>query len=145
MLRFGGDANDKQMTTCLRATFEVSDPAPVQFLALQVLVDDGIVAYLNGEEILRDNLPDGQIDSDTRALRSVEKKSIGFLVPVESLHRGKNVLAAEIHQWSPTSSDLAFDLEVRADRGIDWVETAKTLEEADFKLPANLRDEFERR
>ena len=37
-----------------------------------------------------------------------------FSVPAAALRPGRNVLAVEVHQNSPTSSDLGFDLELSA-------------------------------
>ena len=85
---------------------------------MEVLRDDGVVLYLNGEEILRDNMPDGPVTSETTAARPVsgqgESHFIRFVVPATGLTSGENVIAAEVHQSGATSSDLGFDLKVTA-------------------------------
>ena len=66
VVSFGGDANDKHITTYFRKTFSVSGGELVSAL-LRLRRDDGVVAYLNGVEIARDNLPGGTINFNTTA------------------------------------------------------------------------------
>lgn len=84
-------------------------------LELGILRDDGAVIYLNGQEIVRDNMPEGEINWNTLASSSVigsgestyYEKNID---PTIKLKPGKNVIAVEVHQISPGSGDLGFDL-----------------------------------
>jgi hypothetical protein len=46
---------------CLRAKFEVTDPAQVKDLKLSVTYYGGVVVYVNGREIKRANLPKGDV------------------------------------------------------------------------------------
>ena len=91
-----------------------------QWLGLQlgVLRDDGVVVYLNGTEVFRDNLPAAvPIAWNTPALQGVEAS--GYLqttVDPGLLVEGINQLAAEIHQVSPDSSDISFDLRLEGTR-----------------------------
>jgi len=79
--------------------------------------DDGIVIYVNGHEAVRDNMPSGIIDATTTAeialSGSKERAWQEILLPVESLTIGENLVAAEVHQASPSSSDLRFALEAK--------------------------------
>jgi len=112
-LDFGGDSGNKVITYYFRQTFDVSDPAAIQRLELNLVRDDGAVIYLNGREVARDNMPAGTITSDTRASSAAggaEETAIrSFDLPASMLRPGRNVLAVEVHQTSPTSSDLRFD------------------------------------
>src|SRR5213593_4873371 len=45
------------VSVCARKKFVVTDPASVKWLTLRIDYDDGFVAYLNGTEIARRNLP----------------------------------------------------------------------------------------
>ncbi|MEJ6561538.1 MAG: chitobiase/beta-hexosaminidase C-terminal domain-containing protein, partial [Akkermansiaceae bacterium] len=116
---FGDNGSDKHITTYFRHTFTVSDPNLYHRLSLELQVDDGAVIYLNGEEVVRDNLPTGTINSETRALETIEGSDESdftrFNVPVSLLVTGDNVIAVEVHQRSPTSSDISFDLSLKAD------------------------------
>jgi hypothetical protein len=114
-LSYGDDRNNKQITTYFRKTFSV-DVANFQSLLLNLKCDDGAVVYLNNEEVLRFNMPDGAIDYQTRAPEAVQNESSfkQFSLPVESIILGENQLAVEIHQTKATSSDISFDLELSA-------------------------------
>ena len=63
---FGPDEWNKYPTTYFRHRFEVADPASIRALELQVLRDDGVAVFLNGREVLRDNLRPLPIMAPTR-------------------------------------------------------------------------------
>ena len=52
---------------CLRGKFRVDDPSKVGELSLSISFQGGLVAYLNGKEIGRANLPAGALTPDTPA------------------------------------------------------------------------------
>jgi len=112
------------ITTYFRKSFAVSNPASIPQLQLSLLRDDGAIAYLNGVEVARSNLPAGAIGSSTVASTAVagaaESSFFGFAIPVALLVTGQNVLAVEIHQSGATSSDISFDasLQVTAETPI---------------------------
>jgi hypothetical protein len=115
-LRFGPDARKKAITYYFRNEFTVPKPTDVPELQLRLLRDDGAVVYLNGVEIARSNLPAGSIRANTPAVKTVstaaEKTYFPFTVDPGLLVAGRNVVAVEVHQSGPTSSDLGFDLEL---------------------------------
>ena len=114
---YGGDEDNKYITTYFRHKFNVTDSSLYQNLSLALQADDGAVVYLNGAEIVRDNMPAGIISSLTTAVGSVGSSEADFLtyaVPVSGLVTGDNVLAVEIHQRSADSSDIRFDLSLEA-------------------------------
>lgn len=112
-LDFGDDSGDKNITYYFRREFNVTDRTELEKLTLKLMRDDGAIVYLNGTEIVRDNLPAGDITYDSRALSAAggdeESAEREFNVPINMLRNGTNILAAEVHQTSPTSSDLRFD------------------------------------
>ncbi len=116
VVSFGGDANDKHITTYFRHSFSVTGVGTYPRLDLQILRDDGAVVYLNGTELHRTNMPGGTITASTVAGSSVgggeESTFFAVAFPSTLLVEGTNVLAVEIHQRSPTSSDISFDLEL---------------------------------
>jgi hypothetical protein len=85
-------------------------------LELTTLIDDGAVFYLNGQEVLRLGMPDGPLDADTRADRGVSNAEFEgpFVLPANALVQGDNVIAAEVHQTSPSSSDVVFGVQLDA-------------------------------
>ncbi len=108
------DAPTRSITYYFRHRFLVADPTPYVVGQFRVLRDDGVVVYLNGREVFRDNLPAGTIANRTPALTNASDDGTVFLsatVPPGLLVAGENVIAAEIHQQSATSSDISFDLE----------------------------------
>ncbi len=115
-ISFGPDPDNKYTTTYFRHTFNVADPSIYTGLTLGLLVDDGAAVYLNGEEILRDNLPAGILTSSTYATSSTtsENDYATYNIPPSALIAGDNVISAEVHQHDANSSDLSFDVTLDA-------------------------------
>ena len=116
VVSFGANANNKYITTYFRKSFNVGNPADFISLTLNILRDDGAVVYLNGSEVYRTNLPDGTIGYQSLAISTIggadETTFLQTVINSNLLVTGNNVLAVEIHQSSPTSSDIGFDLEL---------------------------------
>jgi hypothetical protein len=115
---FGPNDTNKFITTWFRHSFLVNELPAADGLMLKLIRDDGAIVYLNGTEVLRDNLPGGTITSITRALTgitdSAETNLVATALPLTLLTPGTNLLAVEVHQNSPTSSDVSFNLELTA-------------------------------
>ncbi|MFM1768472.1 MAG: hypothetical protein RJA22_1001 [Verrucomicrobiota bacterium] len=108
-----GPAGGTFITSYFRHAFTVADPGAVTSLVLRVLRDDGAIAYLNGTEIYRNNLPEGPITALTPSVAAVDDPSFhGSRVSPALLLPGRNVLAVAVHQSGPGSSDLSFDAEL---------------------------------
>ena len=118
VVRFGPNASTKYTTTYFRKAIPVDNPALFTSLLINLLRDDGAVVYLNGVELARSNMPTGTVSSSTRAPSAVgaaaESTYYPFTVNTAALRAGVNVIAVEIHQSAPDSSDLSFDLELIA-------------------------------
>jgi hypothetical protein len=84
-------------------------------LVLELLRDDSAIVYLNGVEVLRDNLPVGAIDASTPSSSTgpENNRSTFYLDTAEFLPDVTNTLAVEIHNASSSSSDISFDLSLR--------------------------------
>ena len=117
-IKSGGVGGLKSPTSYFRLAFDVADPEKISDTVIGLLRDDGAAVYLNGAEIARDNLPEGEILFETLALDGVsstaESSFFDFEVPASLLVSGRNVLAVEVHQNSLGSSDLSFDFDMRA-------------------------------
>ena len=109
---YGGDASNKHITTYFRHTFTVDSTAEDGTLQVELKMDDGAVVYLNGTEVVRSNMPQGEILFDTLAGENSVSESAFFHHPIDSslLNVGENVLAVEVHQISESSSDISFDM-----------------------------------
>jgi hypothetical protein len=108
---YGPNASAKYITTYFRKSFTVTNPASYTSLGLDVVRDDGVVVYLNGTEVYRNNMPAGTIAYNTLAGGNTGDESAwntGALPPA-ALLAGTNVLAVEIHQQAASSSDISFN------------------------------------
>ena len=116
VLDFGDDEDNKYITTYFRHTFICNNPENIQSLTIRLKRDDGAVIYLNGDEIIRNNMPLGLISYDTFASDYVssdeEEVFLSWSLANDLLQNGENVIAVEIHQVSESSSDISFDLEL---------------------------------
>ena len=108
---------------CLRSRFVVDDPAKVQDFKLSVEYVGGVVVYINGRELVRGNIPAGEVTAETQAerypddlycepegrfLQDISKDPVGFerryrkladvVVPATLLKKGVNILALEIRR-----------------------------------------------
>jgi hypothetical protein len=111
---------------CLRARFRVKDPAGVKGLKLTLKYRGGAVVYVNGAEVKRAHLPEGELEPETPAGAypddayvspdgkrlpfewvAVKKhpdrvakryRAIEVAIPAKLLRRGVNVLAIENHR-----------------------------------------------
>ncbi|MCZ7636017.1 MAG: hypothetical protein M5U12_08250 [Verrucomicrobia bacterium] len=103
--------------TCifLRRSFVLSSVAGVSGLQLRALVDDGFVAWINGTEVLRVNMPGAPgtaVTTATLANNAVEPVAFATYTlpaPAAYLVPGTNLLAVQVFQSSVGSSDLGFD------------------------------------
>jgi hypothetical protein len=114
VVSFGTNSAAKHITTYFRKSFNVADPGSIAALALQVRRDDGVAIYLNGTEVVRDNLPAGAAYTTAATGNAANNGAdwLPFSIPANLLVAGNNVIAAEIHQSSQTSSDISFDLQL---------------------------------
>ena len=139
----GGPAANRYATVYFRRTFTIADPGAVTNLILQLKRDDGAVVYLNGSEVLRDNMPLGAVVYSTLATNAADDGATFFQFTLNpgSLLVGTNLLAVEVHQSALTSSDISFDLGLSAlastnrPRGVYLV---APVEGATVPLPANV-------
>lgn len=115
---FGADEQKKHITVYFRHTFQVADVEELGKLVLLIRSDDGIIVYLNGNEIIRNNLPPGDVGLTTLATTRFDGLSERlyrfFVVPATRLVSGTNVVAVEVHQANAQSSDVFLDLVLRA-------------------------------
>jgi hypothetical protein len=112
IVSYGGNTTNRYPTTYFRSSFVVSGGTSLGNLSLGLLRDDGAVVYLNGQEVLRDNMPAGTIEYQTLASSTVggaaESNFYPFVLSPSVLVIGTNVMAVEVHQRALDSSDLSF-------------------------------------
>lgn len=101
-----------ETTYYFRSTFLYSGNLSGATLKLNTVVDDGLVLYLNGTEIFRLGMDAGTLTHETSANRVIGDAQYEgvFTIPASALVSGQNVLAAEVHQQAPDSSDVVFGI-----------------------------------
>jgi len=110
LLGYGGDPNNKYTAAYFRKVITINDLNAKKNFKVKIYVDDGACVYVNGNEIGRYNLPDGPLNYNTLAPTYNNGDYVDFDVPFEFLKEGTNLIAVEVHQNMPTSSDLVFDM-----------------------------------
>ena len=94
---------------------------PNGFLSFRTRFDDGIVLHINGVEVWRDRMPDGDVTFSTFASRaaggatSLNYQKFAYSLAGHLQLNGKNSLAVELHNASSGSSDSHFDLRMSFD------------------------------
>ena len=118
--RVGADGTTQIITDYFRTRFTFTgDPATTR-LAIRHAVDDGALFYLNGQEIHRFYFMPGVTDityTNTAGVDFIptdhENRWEGpFIIPTTALVAGENVIAVEVHQNGPASSDVVFGMEL---------------------------------
>jgi hypothetical protein len=113
VISYGSDPGNKYITTYFRKEITIADTTGFSILSGKVLFDDGVVIYLNGEEVYRGNLTAGTITNSTLALTAGNENIYeDFVVAKGKIKPGANVIAVEVHQNSSSSSDISFDLQL---------------------------------
>ncbi len=116
VVSYGPSSSSKYITTYFRKTISIPDVNAYPGYKLRIKRDDGVVVYLNGTEIFRQNFGTGTISYTTLTYASVgdteEGQLLEALLRPDQFTNGNNTLAVEIHQSSGSSSDLSFDLEL---------------------------------
>jgi len=102
----------------LRTEFVAKNPTPGNVFTVNVNVDDGCIVWINGTEVGRFNVPQGELTYDQWAITAGEATLTSFGItnsaggPVVS---GTNVIAVQVFNANATSSDLFFDFSVESD------------------------------
>jgi hypothetical protein len=102
-------------TTYFRKEFSVGSLGEVEKLALGLKRVDGAAVYLNGVEVVRDNLSVGAA-FDTPALDPSPDRKVWRVSDLDAalLSDGPNVLAVEVHRADPEAPVVSFDLYLEA-------------------------------
>ncbi len=123
-----GNMELDEITTTLtfRTDFTFEGDPSATTLSLDCAVDDGAVFYINGAEVLRENMPNGAVNAGTLAEAGAgEPVEINAEISGDPLVPGFNVLAAEVHQAEVDDQDMAFGCALTAEFEVD--RTAPTI------------------
>ena len=113
-ISFGSSPKNKHITTYFRKTFTLTGNETPGDSQLMMWLDDGAVAYVNGVEVAKANFNHQIWNFQTLATTLVTNQPMRFRFCFSDLPLvvGENVLAVEVHQYSPSSSDKFFDAEI---------------------------------
>ena len=96
----------------------VSNPSQYKTVSVRLKRDDGAAVYVNGVEVVRDNLPPGTITATTPASGFAsgtdETKFFEYQIPATLFTNGDNTIAVELHQ--PDAANVDATLRPRARR-----------------------------
>lgn len=98
--------------------FHVSEVDEINGLFLDILNDGGIEIHLNGQEVIRENLPGGELNQLTPSLSKIDAGERSFEIPSSLLVEGQNIIAIAVHKNAIDDEKLIFDLGLRAQRPI---------------------------
>jgi predicted phosphodiesterase len=111
---YGSNANQKHATTYFRRKVSIANLSQYVSFTLSVIRDDGMIVYVNGVEVARDNVLAGPSQFHDYAPKDVVSSNvttpIDFSIPVCAFVEGENTIAVEMHQATPTSADMFFNL-----------------------------------
>jgi hypothetical protein len=105
----------RPITTYFRKEFVVNDDSgSISNLTLTANYDDGFVAWLNGQEIVRRAMPVGSVTASTLADDHPASgyETIDVTAHKSLLQRGLNILAVEVHQSTANDPDLVWDADL---------------------------------
>ncbi len=113
-LDYGDNAENKRPTYYMRNTFTMAVVNKNEQYALHLAVADGVVAYINGTEIGRYQMPDGTVTYNTTATAHVQGSPNMTImnIPATLLKTGLNTLAIEMHLNSPASTGIYLDTKI---------------------------------
>ena len=97
-------------TYYFRTHFTVSGDVSQGVLQVNTVIDDGAAIYLNGQEIYRVGLAADALYNSFSTRNVGDAVYEGPFTISAALQPGDNVLAAEVHQSTTTSSDVVFGL-----------------------------------
>lgn len=95
--------------------FNVDSAAQLAKLTLKTAADDGVVVYVNGTEVGRNNMPAGPATFGSYALSAIRSSAaaanpLTISVPTSLLVDGINTIAVETHVNYHATADMGFDL-----------------------------------
>lgn len=115
LISYGGNSSQKYPTYYFRKNLTLDcEPANIASMTLNFTADDGFVVYVNGTEACRYLLPEGEITYETYATTYAPDNpdSGTFELPANLFHRGENIIAVEVHNNVPSSTDIYWDAEI---------------------------------
>ena len=105
----------KYRTTYYRKVVSIAT-ASYYAVRMNLKRDDGVVIYVNGTEVARDNMPTGAIAHATRASANITVgtgEDYTVDIPIASFTNGNNTIAVEVHLQADKALDESFDMQIQ--------------------------------
>lgn len=112
LLSYGPSSSSKYITTYFRKEVDIPNPSNFSDFTFNVERDDGIVIYVNGVEVARNNMAAGPVGHGSFASAVADDEIISITVPASAFTASYNIIAVELHQVNLGSSDISFDMEL---------------------------------
>ncbi|KGL63968.1 putative transcriptional regulator [Polaribacter sp. Hel1_85] len=113
-ISFGDNKDSKHITKYFKKKIFIAKKHIAYEFKIQR--DDGAVVYINGKELLKDNMPNSIINSTTFSKSTIkgdgEDKFNQHFFDNTILYIGENIISVSIHQAYEDSSDCIFTLEL---------------------------------
>lgn len=112
---YGASKNNKIITSYFRRAINITNVNDYQSFQLSLRRDAGIIVYVNGKEVYRNNMADGLVTPTTLASTDGIQERMSTLsttIPKSVFHSGKNIIAVEIHKHSLKNPFNNFNLEL---------------------------------
>jgi len=148
----GTDLGGNALSVFCRTSFDLSNPNDVGFMVLNIDYDDAFVCYLNGVEVVRENIGsigiapafDQPADVGHEAVGysggNADSYIIDFSVFQELLVVGENVISLQVHNSEVASSDLTGNVYTVLGMTSDEVQTQLSPEWINYDFPRNHSD-----
>lgn len=112
---------DRPLAFYMRKDVSLSNIDTIQKLTLNTYADDGLVVYVNGQEVGRSNMPGGTVRYNTLASSPKDttqsrQTPVTIEVPNSLLREGNNVIAVSVHSASRSSANVTFDMSAEVTR-----------------------------
>ncbi len=104
--------NDNYPVYLLRSEFNIMDVEHIGTLVANIVYDDAVIVYLNGEVVFEGNVPAGgylTANSYGASNTTGEPISAQFEIPMRAMELEENILAVELRQADEYSSDVYFE------------------------------------
>ncbi|HYE31733.1 MAG TPA: lamin tail domain-containing protein [Methylomirabilota bacterium] len=116
------DMRNNYASIFARRVFTLDNPAAVSSLALEILFDDGVNVWINGQHVFRNNLNANELPFNATTANKTETggyEVFDISAAIPFLVQGKNVIAIQAHNSSLTeSSDFYLDALLAVGSGV---------------------------
>ena len=137
--------NSSVTTAYFRKTVQISNASSITSIDLSAIRDDGMIVYVNGTEVWRDNMPSGTVSYSTEASNYVNGSTTWIYQSISNnLVDGNNVVAVEIHIKTPKGKnktpDMSFDFAMTTSASSSRVASTKEVSSGAIIYPNPSKD-----